>query len=358
MNPNYPNAPLLHKFETPYGNPQCDNARDELQDLKQCLPKLPTKFIITNNRQREFWQLLQEVIQSATQQLQRLGLDVSLEDDTDNADGHSNAFSSASDELRWYRPVAGGGRRAAQYAPAVPSGQPQEADVLGNGLSNVFNEMGAFMNQTVLQNPTNNYDLVWRRTVGIAQDIAANAVELPPTLRQQLNSQLQQAAALIAPYTDEQGAQPPARTSGMRSASVRDLSGLTRMLSDLQALASQAIGNLNPPLVQKFTTALGGCQTLLQQYQQGGSSGYPQATSLNMPPSTVPTASPQASGTTPLTPPAVSQWAQANGTTPAVFLERVRGWMSANTADRNAASAHLQECGVPSVVTAWAVGQL
>lgn len=58
---------------------------------------------------------------------------------------------------------------------------------------------------------------------------------------------------------------------------MRDLSGLTRMLSDLQALAIQALGNLNPPLVQQFASVLERCQTLLQQYQQGGASGYPQA---------------------------------------------------------------------------------
>lgn len=247
MNPNYPNAPLLHKFEKPYGNPQCDNVLDELQDLQRSLAKLPIKYIITNNRQSEFWQALNQVIQSATEQLRLLGVDVSTTDDTANKDGHSNAFSSYSDNLRWYRPVAG--RREAQYAPIMSSSGPQESDVLGNGLSNAFNGIGAWVNQTLLQNPTNNYDMVWRRAIGLAQDIAANAVELPPTLRQQLAAYLQQAASLIAPYTNEQGARAPARTSGTRSASVRDLSGLTRMLSDLQALANQAIGNLNPPLV-------------------------------------------------------------------------------------------------------------
>ena len=28
-----PNIPLLHPFETPYGNPQCNSARGERQDL-------------------------------------------------------------------------------------------------------------------------------------------------------------------------------------------------------------------------------------------------------------------------------------------------------------------------------------
>ena len=357
MNPNYPNAPLLHKFEKPYGNPQCDNARDELQSLQRCLAKLPTKYIITNNRQSEFWRALNQVIQSATEQLRLLGVDVSTTDETANKDGHSNAFSSYSDDLRWYRPVVGG-RREAQYAPAMPSSQPQESDVLGNGLSNMFNGIGVWANQTVLQNPTNNYNMVWRRTVGLAQDIAANAVELPPTLRQQLTAQLQQAASLIAPYTNEQGARPPARTSGTRSASVRDLSGLTRMLSDLQALANQALGNLNPPLVQQFASVLGRCQTLVQQYQQGGTSGYPQATAVGTSSALPPTAPQQATGSAATAPSAVVQWAQANGTSPDAFLQRVRGWMSTNGAASSALSTHLQSFGVPGAVIAWAVSQL
>ena len=357
MNPTYPNAPLLHRFETPYGNPHCDNALDELQDLHRSLAKLPIKYIITNNRQSEFWQVLNQVIQSATEQLRLLGVDVSTTDETANKNGHSNAFSSYSDDLRWYRPVAGG-RREAQYAPTTPSSEPQESDVLGNGLSNMYNGIGAWANQTVLQNPTNNYNMVWRRTVGLAQDIAANAVELPPTLRQQLTAQLQQAASVVAPYTNEQGARPSARTSGARSASVRDLSGLTRMLSDLQALANQALGNLNPPLVQQFASVLGRCQTLVQQYQQGGTSGYPQAAAVGTS-SALPTTAPQqATGPAVTAPSAVAQWTQENGTSPDAFLQRVRGWMSANGADTPALSAHLRSFGVPATVVAWAVSQL
>ena len=356
MNPNYPNAPLLHKFEKPYGSPQCDNALDELQDLQRCLAKLPTKYIITNNRQSEFWQLLHGIIQSATEQLERLGVDLPPQDDTEKENGHSNAFSSYSDDLRWYRPVAG--RREAQYAPTMPSSGLQESDVLGNGLSNMLNGIGAWANQTVLQNPTNNYNMVWRRTVGLAQDIADNSVELPPTLRQQLTAQLQQAASLIAPYTNEQGARPPARTSGTRSASVRDLSGLTRMLSDLQALANQAIGNLNPPLVQQFASVLGRCQTLLQQYQQGGASDYPQAAAVGMSSAVPSTAPQQSTGSAATAPSAVVQWAHANGTSPDAFLQRVRGWMSTNGADSSALSTHLQSFGVPGTVIAWTVSQL
>ncbi len=358
MNPNYPNAPLLHKFEKPFGGPECDASRDELHDLKQCLGKMPTKYIITNSRQSEFWQLLHGVIQSANEQLRRLGLDVSQTDDTGKADEHSNAFSSVSDEMRWYRPIVEVGRREAQYAPTVPNGQPQESDVLGNGLSNAYNGIGAWVNQTLLQNPTNNYDMVWRRVVGLAQDLAANAVELPPTLRQQLTAQLQQAVSLIAPYTNEQGARPLARTSSTRSASVRDLSGLTRMLSDLQALANQALGNLNPPLGQQFNAILGGCQTLLQQYQQGGSSGYPQPSAVGMSVSVPPTPQQQATGSAATAPSVVVQWAQANETSPNTFLQRVRGWMSTNGADASALSAHLRSFGVPGSVVAWAVSQL
>ena len=357
MNPNYPNAPLLHRFETPYGNPQCDNARDELQDLQRSLAKLPIKYIITNNRQSEFWQMLNGVVQSATKQLRLLGVDVSTTDDAAKTDGHSNAFSSYSDDLRWYRPVAGG-RREAQYAPTIPGGEPQESDVLGNGLSNMFNGIGAWANQTVLQNPTNNYDMVWRRTVGLAQDIVANAVELPPTLRQQLNTQLQQSAALVAPYTHEQGAQPTARTSGTRFASVRDLSGLIRAFNDLEALASQALGNLNPPVVAQFNAYLGRCQLLLQQYQRGGASGYSQPSAVGTSSPVPPTVPQQATGSAATAPSAVVQWAQANGTSPDAFLQRVRGWMSTNGADASALSAHLRTFGVPWTVVVWAVSQL
>lgn len=355
MNPSYPNAPLLHSFEKPYGGPHCDAARDEIQDLLRCLERFQSKYVITNNRKNEFCRLLHQVVQTANKQLRLLGIDVP-EKNNDNSTSHSNAFSSVSDELRWYRPVVSGGRRTAQYMPTVPKNQPQESDVMGNGLSNLFNEVGAWTNQNILQNPTNNYDMVWRRTVGLAQDIAANAVEIPTMLRQQITRQLEQSASLIAPYTSEQGAQPRATSSGTRSASVRDLSGLSRMVADLQALTMQALGNLNPPLVAQFAAAMGGCQTLLQEYQQGGTSGSPQVGTTS--PFTAPMFQQQAKGPSVNAPDAVSQWAQANGTTPAAFLQRVRGWMSENAADASALSFHLQQYSVPRGVTAWAVGQL
>ena len=354
MNPNYPNAPLLHKFEKPYGGSECDASRDDLQDLLRRLGKIPSKYVITNNRQSEFWLLLHKIAQESTRQLGLLGVDVP-EQRGCGEDKHSNAFSSASEAMHWYRP-ADGHRRTAQYAP-IPalSGQPQEADVLGNGLSNIYNGVGAWVNQTFLQNPTNNYDMVWRRTVGLAQDIVTDAVELPPTLRQQLAAELQRAATLIAPYTNEQGAKPAARAAGTRSASVRDLSGLSRMFADLENLAGQALGNLNPPLVAQFTAVLGRCQAAIQQYQQGSSSGYGQADGVPSAPTTAP---PQASVNAPAVPAAVSQWAQVNGTTTDAFMQRVRGWMSVTGSDATALNAHLLQCAVPQNVAAWAVAQL
>ena len=235
---------------------------------------------------------------------------------------------------------------------------PAETDVLGNRGSDFFNSAGAWTNQHLLQNQANNYDMLWRRVVGLREDASENA-SVNADLRQALTGQLDAIAATLGPYTREARQASATSTVRPRLASVRDLSGLERMVESLRGLAQQTLGDVNPPLLAQITPRLDACASYLSQFGQGVASGYSanyQAQQYAGGQTSSPSGGasvPPAEGLT-QQPPTGGDWYSQNGTTSQMFLARCKAYSDAS-GGISALRQHLEQNSIPPQVVSEAL---
>jgi hypothetical protein len=240
------------------------------------------------------------------------------------------------------------------YPPAA--NYPPTSNFMGSTWTNTANIIGAWTNQNLLHNNQRNIQMLSERIVGLRQDIAQNANQLPQELIQSLCAVLDQMAHQMAPYVQRRSAERSRTLRRIRYSGVGDVSGLKGLIDSLKNLTEQILGNVNPVLERSLLSQIGILENYLGQFEQGIASGYAanyqaqlyadnQTQSYGIAGQTKPADS--------LTPQPQQQqtgdWYSDNGTTPELFQARCQAWGDAH-GGLSGLSPHLRENGVPQNV--------